>query len=318
MRRLVRRLVDLAVVLVAVSALTFALLSLLPGGPAVAILGSGANPASIAKVNAELGLDRPLPVRYARWLGHALTGDLGRSYRSRLPVAKLVRGAIVPSLELVVLAQVLALLVAVPVALRAARRPGRRLDRAMNATAIAAIGLPQFALGIVLLAVFAVKLRWFPAANYTPIDEGILPNLRSLFLPALTLAVPVGGVYARLLRAEIGVTLAQDHVMMARAMGLSERRVLTRHVLRPSSLTLLAIVGLNTGVLLGGAVLVETLFSVPGVGRMLVEAVLTKDYLVVQGVTLTIAATFVLANAAADLATIMLDPRLRLETRHGR
>ena len=313
MRRLGRRAIDLVVVLFAVSILTFVLLDLLPGGPAAAILGGSATPESITKVNAELGLNRPLPVRYVKWLGHATTGDLGRSYRSKLPVATVVRGAALPSLELVLLAQLLALLIAVPLSLRAALKPGRLLDRALSAGSIVALGVPQFALGIVLLAVFAVKLHWFPAADYRSLGENPLRNLRSLALPAITLAVPSAGTYARVLRADIGVTLTHDYVTMARALGLRERSVLRRHVLRPSSLTLIAVVALNAGVLLGGAVLVESLFSVPGLGRTLVEAVLTKDALVVQGVVLTIATAFVVANAAADVIILLLDPRQRRE-----
>jgi peptide/nickel transport system permease protein len=218
---------------------------------------------------------------------------------------------VLPSLELVVLAQLLALAVAVPLALAAARRPASRLDNLLTSTSIAAIGVPQFALGIVLLAVFAVRLGLFPVADYRSPGESLIGNLRALTLPAVTLAVPTAGAYARLLRADLGVTLAQDYVTMARATGLSERQVLRRHVLRPASLTLLTVVALNAGTLLGGAVLVETLFAVPGLGRTLVEAVTTKDILVVQGVSLTIAAAYVIGNATADVIAIAVDPRQR-------
>lgn len=183
MARTARRLFDLAVVLLVVSAVTFLLLDLLPGGPAQAILGNATTAQSIATVEAELGLDRPLPVRFVAWLGDALTGDLGRSYRSKLPVDSLVRDAFIPSFELVLLAQAFALVVAVPLAVRSARRPGGLVDRAVSGASIAVIGLPQFAVGIVFLALFSVRLGWFPAADFTRLGDSLFRNLRSLFLP---------------------------------------------------------------------------------------------------------------------------------------
>ena len=312
LRWLARRLASLVVVLLLVSFLTYALLDLLPGSPANAILGTAATPDAIATVESDLQLDRPLPVRYGIWLGRAARGDLGVSYQTGEIVNTSLRQRLPVSLELLVLAQALAIGLALPLALAAARRPRGVLDRVTSTASFGAIALPQVAFGIILLTVFAVKLRWFPATRFVTFATDPVQNLRALVLPTLTLGLPLAGIYFRVLRTDLAQALASDHATFARSMGLSSRRVLLGRLLRPSSLTLLSVIGLNTAFLLGGAAVIEQVFSVPGLGSFLLNAVLFRDFVKVQGAVLAIAVVYVLANLAVDVLLSALDPRIRL------
>ncbi len=307
-----RRLASLVVVLLLVSFLTYALLDLLPGSPANAILGTAATPAAIATVESDLQLDRPLPVRYGIWLGRAARGDLGVSYQTGEIVNASLRQRLPISLELLVLAQGLAIGLALPLALAAARRQRGVLDRVASTASFGAIALPQVAFGIILLTVFAVKLRWFPATRFVTFATDPRQNLRALVLPTITLGLPLAGIYFRVLRTDLAQALASDHATFARSMGLSSRRVLLGRLLRPSSLTLLSVIGLNTAFLLGGAAVIEQVFSVPGLGSFLLNAVLFRDFVKVQGAVLAIAVVYVLANLAVDMLLSVLDPRIRL------
>lgn len=307
-----RRLASLVVVLLLVSFLTYALLDLLPGSPANAILGTAATPAAIATVESDLQLDRPLPVRYGIWLGRAARGDLGVSYQTGEIVNASLRQRLPISLELLVLAQGLAIGLALPLALAAARRQRGVLDRVASTVSFGAIALPQVAFGIILLTVFAVKLRWFPATRFVTFATDPRQNLRALVLPTITLGLPLAGIYFRVLRTDLAQALASDHATFARSMGLSSRRVLLGRLLRPSSLTLLSVIGLNTAFLLGGAAVIEQVFSVPGLGSFLLNAVLFRDFVKVQGAVLAIAVVYVLANLAVDMLLSVLDPRIRL------
>ena len=312
LRWLGRRLVSVAVVLLVVSFLTYLLLDLLPGSPATAILGTAATPESVKTVESDLQLDRPLPVRYAIWLGRAVRGDLGVSYQTGEVVNASLRQRLPVSLELLALSQLFAIALALPLAMAAAHRQRGVLDRVASGVSFAAIALPQVAFGIILLTLFAVKLHWFPATRFVTFGRDPLQNLRAMVLPTLTLGTPLAGIYFRVLRTDLVQALQSDHVAFARAMGLSPRRVLVGRLLRPSSLTLASVVGLNTAFLLGGAAIVEQLFSVPGLGSYLFSAVLFRDFVKVQGAVLAIAIVYVVTNLAVDVILSVLDPRIRL------
>lgn len=311
-RRLRTQVLTLLAVLLATTALTFAITSILPGDAAVAVLGENATPAELASLRTELGLDRPLLVRYVDWLARAATGDLGRSYRTRESIATMIAQRLPVTVELILLTQLMALAMALPLGILAAWRSRSRTDSALAAVSIGLLSLPAFAKGIVLIYLLSVTLGWFPASGHVPWSESPWGNLHSLFLPALTLALAEFPVYMRLLRADMISTLQQDYILAARAKGLPVREILLGHALRPSSLSLVTVVGINLGRLVGGAVIIETLFALPGIGQMLVSAVYQHDHFTVQGVVLVIAVAFVLINLAVDLTYALLDPRVRV------
>lgn len=307
-----RRLVSLWLVLLLVSMTTYLLIDLLPGDPAAAILGPGATPETIEIVRSDLHLGDPLPVRYGVWLGRAVRGDLGVSYRTGEVVTQAIGHRLGTSLELLGLTQLVAIAVAVPAALLSARRERGRADRFLSSGSFVAVAMPQFAFGIALLVIFARKLQWFPVSQYRAFGDDPLGNLHAMVLPIVTLAIPLAGIYYRVLRTDLLQTLRSDHITFARAMGLSNRRVLLGRSLRPSSLTLVSVVGLNTAFLLGGAAIVERLFSLPGLGAFLTEAVATQDVVKVQGAALTVAVIYVIVNVTVDVLLTILDPRVRL------
>ena len=301
-------------ILFAATALTFVITGILPGDPAVAILGENASPADLASLRTELGMDRNVLVRYLDWVWQALHGDLGRSYKTREQVSVMIAQRLPVTLELILITQVLALLLAVPAGIYAAYRNRSKADSAMAALSIGLLSLPAFVKGIVLIYVLSVSLAWFPASGYSSLADGLWANLHSMMLPALTLALAEFPVYMRLLRADMITTLQQDYILAARAKGLSVREILLGHALRPSSLSLVTVVGINLGRLVGGAVIIETLFALPGIGQMIVTAVTQHDHFAIQGVVLVIAVSFVLINIAVDLIYNLLDPRMRV---HG-
>ena len=315
MRIIRRKLPALIATLLAVSFLTFMLVSLLPGDPAVQILGAeGATPEAVAEVREELGLNAPLPVRYARWLGDAVTGDLGRSFRTNQPVLEAIIERIPVTMEIAVLALFISLAFAIPLGMLSAYRAGSGLDRAITGASFGLLSVPNFMMALVLIYVFAVNLGVLPATGWTDFTRDPVENLKSALLPALSLSVANLAVFTRLLRTDMIATLQEDFVTMARAKGMPTRRILLRHALRPSSFSLLTVAGLQVGTLLGGSVIVETLFALPGVGRLLVDSISQRDLLMVQGVVLFIAVIYVLVNFAVDLLYSFLDPRIR----HGR
>ena len=315
-RRLRRQAVTLLAIVLAATALTFAITEILPGDAAVAILGETATPADIASLRTELGLDRPLVVRYADWLGRAITGDLGRSYRTREQISVMIGQRLPVTLELVALTQCIALLLAVPAGIFAAYRNRSRSDNALAALSIGLLSTPAFVIGIGLIYALSVSLGWFPASGYSTFEDGLLANLHGMVLPALTLALAEFPVYMRLLRADMITTLQQDFILVARAKGLGVTDILLGHALRPSSLSLVTVIGINLGRLVGGAVIIETLFAIPGIGQMLVNAVYQHDHFVIQGVVLVVATGFVLINLTVDLVYAWLDPRVRVGSDH--
>ena len=311
MHWLARQVLRLAVVLLCVTLLTYLIVNILPGDVAIVILGSLATPQDIAGLRADLGLDRPMLVRYFDGLGSALSGDLGRSYRNGEPVAQAIADRLPVSLQLMVMAQIIALGIAVPVALLSVRRPGGFFDRMSASAAFGFLAMPNFMLGIVLIYLFSVTFDLLPATGFTPMSEGLWDNLVSMTLPALTLGLIEWTVLMRVLRSDLLTTLKEDFILLARAKGLPPWRVLLQHALRPSSFTLITVLGLNIGGLIGGAVIVEQIFALPGVGRLLLGGIFNRDLILVQGTVSFIAAGFVLINFLVDMLYAVLDPRVR-------
>lgn len=309
------RLGRLVSVLLAVTFLSFLLISLLPGDPTIAILGPAAgDPDAAQAVRQDLNLDEPIPVRYVKWLGRAVRGDLGTSYFQNRPVTSAIAERLPFTIELMGLSLLLALALAVPLGIGAARRPGGWFDRLTGGALLALLALPAFMLGVLLIYVFAVKLQWLPAtgqATWFHIGSGVVATPVSILLPIITLAAGQLAVFARLLRSEMILTLRSDYIMVAKAKGISERRTLVRHALRPSSFSLVTVVGISIGSLLGGAVIVERMFALPGMGQLLVVSIFKRDYLLVQGAVVLISIAFVMANVVADILYGVLDPRVR-------
>jgi peptide/nickel transport system permease protein len=306
-----RRLVYLAPVLVAVSLLTFLIASLLPGDLAYVILGDQATPEKVAALRHDMGLDHPLWWRYISWLGHVLEGDFGRSFRTGQTVLQAVAERLPVSFELMLLAELGALVIGIPLAIACAVRSGGAFDRFMTGTAFGMLSVPAFLSAILLIYLFAVELRWLPATGYVPFAEDPIGNLRCFVLPSLTLALGEWPVLMRVLRSDMITTLQEDYIAMARAKGLKPSRILLVHALKPSSLTLVTVTGINIGRLIGGTVIVESIFALPGIGRLLIGAIYTRDLVILQGVVLVVACGYVLMNFIVDMLYAVLDPRIR-------
>ncbi|MEH2492273.1 ABC transporter permease [Bradyrhizobium sp. AZCC 2230] len=307
----VRRLLAILPVLLAVSLLTFLIASLLPGDLAYVILGDQATPENVAALRRDMGLDQPLWWRYLSWLGHVLQGDLGRSFRTGQTVLQAVSERIPVSLELMLMAEFIGLLIGVPLAIACAARAGSAFDRFMTGSAFAMLSMPSFLLAILLIYLFAVELHWLPATGYVPFTEEPLANLRFFVLPALTLALAEWPGIMRVLRSDMIATLQEDYIALAKAKGLKPSRILFVHALKPSSLTLVTVTGINIGRLLGGTLIVESIFALPGIGRLLVGAIYTRDLVILQGVVLLVACGFVIVNFIVDMLYAVLDPRIR-------
>lgn len=310
---MVRTVVRLLVVLLLVSAGTFLLVSLLPGDPAQAILGPDQPPKRYQEVRTELGLDDPIPQRYARWLGRVVTGDLGRSF---LPpegtVASRIGSALPVSGQLAVMAVMIALLVSVPLAMISAWRAGSGTDRAIGGSSFAVLSTPSFVLAMLLIIVFVQQLDVLPRARWIRLSEGgLVENLRHAALPLTTIALPQIAVFTRVLRSDMLSTLQEDFVLAARARGLSTVQLLFGEVLKPSSLSLVTLVGISLGNIIASTVVVEVIFSLPGLGSLIVESSGNGDIPVVQGAVLLIGTMYVLINAGTDVLYGLLDPRSR-------
>jgi peptide/nickel transport system permease protein len=312
MRRARKRVVHLLIVLLFVTFLSFVVVDLLPGDAAVVVAGDNATPEQVEQVRQDLQLDRPVLVRYVDWLGGVFTGDLGRSFRTGQPVAEALAQRIPVTFEITFIAQLLALLVAIPLAVYSAYRPGRLVDRTSMTLGFGAAAMPNFVFGMVLIVLFAGGFSSIlPATGYTAFFEDPLGNMISIILPCLTLMLAEAAVYRQLLRSDMVSTLQEDFILMARSKGLPPRRVLLRHALRPSLFSLITLSGVNIGRLLGGTVIVETLFAIPGLGQLIVQAVFNRDYMILQGALLFVAVAYVVINMLIDLLYVVLDPRVR-------
>lgn len=298
-------------VVVAATMLTQWLLDRAPGGVAQTILGEAASPENVAQLNAELGLDRPFFTRYFSWLGDVVTGDLGTSPITNISVAESIRKALPVTVELVLLSVTIALVLAVSTAFLVARRPGGRLDRVMGSITSASLSVPTFILGPVLLYLLAFRADLFPITGWVPISRSVSDNLHSAILPALCVAIPEFAVFQRLFRGDLVSTMSEDYIDAARARGIGEGRIITVHAFRPASVSLITVTGISIGRLLGGTVVVEALFVLPGLGQLLQQSIIKRDLVVVQGIVVFVALAYVAINLAVDLLYGVIDPRIR-------
>lgn len=311
---LVNRLLRLLGTLLAVTFLTFSLTSLLPGDPVNAILGvENINDQElVAEIRADLGLDDPFLVRYADWLGNVAQGDLGKSYITDQPVMETITQRLPVTAQLAFMAILMAVILAVPIGIIGAYKQGKWQDSVSSAAVQVALSIPNFIMGIFFIWLFAVKLNWLPSSSWSRIsDKGLVENLKTAILPAAALATTQMAIFSRLVRADMVATLQENYILAAKAKGLSDRYILVRHALRPSSLSLMTIIGINFGALLGGTVIIETLFAVPGLGFRLINAISQRDILVIQGITVFIAIVYVVINTIVDLLYAVIDPRIR-------
>lgn len=312
MRGLLRRLGQLVAVLALVSFGVFLLVALLPGDPAAAILGPGHPPEDYAALRSELGLDQPIWQRYAEWLGGALTGDLGHSIvPPQAAVTDRIAAALPVSLELAALGLLIALVLSVPLALLSAYREGGLADRAIGAVVFGVLSIPSFLLGLLLIMLLVDQLGLLPRSQWVRLTESVGGNLSHAILPALVIALPETALFTRILRNDLVRTLREDFVLAARAKGMSPRHVMVSEALRPSSFSLITVLGISLGTLIGSTVIVEYLFSLPGMGTLVVTAASQGDFPMVQGAALVIATLYVLINTAIDLTYGYLDPRTR-------
>jgi peptide/nickel transport system permease protein len=308
------RLLRLFATLFAVSLITFLMVSLLPGDPINTLLPPDAprTPEVVAQIRSDLGLDDPLWLQYVNWAGSALQGDLGTSYITGQPVSTTIQERLPITLQLAFMATLMALVIAVPIGVYGAYREGRSVDKLSSAGVQVALSIPNFIVGIFLIWLLSVQFNVFPSTGWNRItDKGIVENLRTAFLPALALSLAPLAIYSRLLRSDMIGVLKENYVLSAKAKGLRVGYILRRHALRPSSLSLMTVVGIQFGVLLGGTVVIEQLFALPGLGGRLINAINQRDVIVIQGITIFIATMYVVINTIVDLLYMVIDPRIR-------
>ena len=309
---MLRRLAALIITLLVASLLIFLLLEILPGDPAAVILGVGAQDDTLQALRTELGLNLPAPVRYLNWLSEVLQGNLGRSYTYDTPVQELLLNRVELSIPLALLAILLSTGIAIPLGVLAASRHRRVSDTGIMGFAQLGVAIPNFWFAILLILLFSVKLGWFSAGGFAGWDAGWLPALKSLFLPAIALALPQAAILARVTRSSVLETVQEDYIRTARAKGLSKTQALWRHAVRNALIPVVTILGLQLSFLLAGTIIIENVFYLPGVGRLLFQAIAQRDLMVVKNLVLVLAATVVLINFLVDLLYAVLDPRLRL------
>jgi peptide/nickel transport system permease protein len=313
MRGALRRLIQLVVVLLCVSFFSFALLNLFPGDPVVAIVGFS-SPQQRVEIRHDLHLDEPFLEQYWTWLKDFSHGDLGNVYygpTGRGKVSTQVGQSLPISLQLMAYSMILTLLLAIPLGVFSAYKAGSTFDKLANATAFGSIALPDFALALILSYWVGVKLKWLPTSGYVHPSDDLVGHVKSMILPAISLAVGQIAAYMRLLRSDMIATLQEDYILMARSKGLKTRRILWRHAVRPSSLTLLTVAGLNIGALIGGTIVIELIFNLPGMGTLLARAILTRQFVELQSVIAIIAIGYVIINVIIDILYSVFDPRIR-------
>ena len=307
----VRRLFATIVVMAVVAFVVFLLLYLTPGDPAAILAGDAATSDDIRRIREKLGLEEPFLVRFGNWVWGLLHGDLGVSIFTNLPVTHLIGQRIEPTLSLTLCTLVVAVLVAVPLGVVAAARAGTWVDRAVMAFSVAGFSVPVFVIAYVLILVFSIQLDWLPVQGYTPIREGLWEWARHLVLPSAALGTVYIALIARMTRASMLDVLAQDYVRTAQAKGLAPSAVLLRHALKNAAVPIATVIGFGIALLIGGAIVTETVFALPGIGRLTVDAILRRDYPIIQGVVLIFSAAYVLINLAVDLSYMFFDPRIR-------
>jgi peptide/nickel transport system permease protein len=315
LRFLLRRLLAVLPVLFVVSLVVFLILRLAPGDPAAVIAGNSATNEDIAKIQVQLGLDRPIPVQYGIWMGNVFRGDLGFSYYLNKPVTELIAQRVEPTLSLAFGTVILAILIAVPLGTLAAWRMGGWLDRLLSGFSVAGFSVPVFVIGYLLIYLFAMRLEWLPVQGYKslsgPSAAGPWAWMRQLILPWMTLAMIYVALIARVTRASVSEALTEDYIRTARAKGITESAVLLRHALANAAVPIVTVVGIGIALLIGGVVVTETVYAIPGLGSLTVDAVLNRDFPVIQGLVLLFSVSYVLINLLVDLSYLVLDPRIR-------
>ena len=310
-RYVIRRLFSTVIVMAVVAFVVFALLYLTPGDPAAIIAGDIATDEDIKRIHAKLGLDEPFLVQFGRWVWALAHGDLGTSIFTNLPVTQLIGQRIEPTVSLTVLTLLVAIAVSVPLGVVAAARAGTWLDRGVMAFSVLGFSVPVFVLAYILILTFAIELDWLPVQGYRSIKDGVWPWLRHLILPSIALGTVYVALITRITRASMLDVLAQDYVRTAQAKGLAPDQVLIGHALKNAAIPIMTIVGIGVALLISGAIVTETVFALPGIGRLTVDAILRRDYPIIQGVTLIFSAVYVLVNLAVDLSYALVDPRIR-------
>ena len=310
-RYVIRRLFSTVIVMAVVAFVVFALLYLTPGDPAAIIAGDIATDEDIKRIHAKLGLDEPFLAQFGRWVWALAHGDLGTSIFTNLPVTQLIGQRIEPTVSLTVLTLLVAIAVSVPLGVVAAARAGTWLDRGVMAFSVLGFSVPVFVLAYILILTFAIELDWLPVQGYRSIKDGVWPWLRHLILPSIALGTVYVALITRITRASMLDVLAQDYVRTAQAKGLAPDQVLIGHALKNAAVPIMTIVGIGVALLISGAIVTETVFALPGIGRLTVDAILRRDYPIIQGVTLIFSAVYVLVNLAVDLSYALVDPRIR-------
>lgn len=308
---ILKRFLSTIPVMAVVAIFVFLLLHLSPGDPATVIAGDYASPEDIARIRARLGLDQPLHIQFFSWVGRILQGDLGISIFSNLPVAQLIAQRLEPTIALSLVTLAFAILVAVPLGVLAAWKAGSLLDRTVMGFAVVGFSVPVFVLGYVLIYIFSMQLNLFPVQGYMPIAEGFWPFIHRLVLPSLTLSVIFIALIARITRASMLEILNEDYIRTAYAKGLPTGVVLTRHALKNAAVPIVTVIGIGFALLIGGVVVTESVYNIPGLGRLTVDSVLRRDYPVIQGVILVFSAAYVLVNLVVDILYTVFDPRIR-------
>jgi peptide/nickel transport system permease protein len=308
---IVNRLIGMVAVMFIVATVVFVIIRVTPGDPAAVMLGPDAQPSDIVELRSKLGLDQPLPVQYVTWLGQIAIGDLGQSIFLNQPVLSAIGDRAEPTLMLTVMSMLIAVAIALPIGIASAVWRGSLLDQATLTVSMFTASIPSFWLGLLVMQLFAVKLGWFPVAGYGGPGASFLDRMTHLVLPACVLGIVNSALITRFTRASMLDVLGDDYVRTARAKGLPERRVVLKHALKNALIPILTVIGLTTALLISGAVVTETVFGLPGVGNLVVNGVLRRDYPVIQGALLVIAALYVLVNLAIDLLYLVVDPRVR-------
>ncbi|MCP4021102.1 MAG: ABC transporter permease [Desulfobacteraceae bacterium] len=312
-----KKLLRLFFILIAVTAITFFMVNLLPGDAAYNIAGPDSTAEEIENIRKDLGLNENVVVRYLNWLFKVVKGDLGESLLARGLVSRAIVSRLPVTIELLVLSVLLSLMLAIPFGVICAYKPGSLIDKAVSSTAFGMMAVPVFVMGIALIYIFSIHLRWLPATGFSPISAGIFANIKSLLLPAFTIAMVEWVPLMRVLRSDMITTLQENYILMARSKGLPAPYILFRHALQPSSLTLITILGLQIGHLFGGSMIVETIFALPGIGRLLIGSIFGRDYAMVQGCILFTTIAYVIVNFAVDMLYAFLDPRIRKQMVDG-
>ncbi|MCW0234898.1 MAG: ABC transporter permease [Ferrovibrio sp.] len=311
LRLILSRLVAAIPVMGVVAIFVFLLLRLSPGDPAAILAGDTATPEAIAAIRADLGLDRPIPEQFITWIGQLAQGDLGKSVLSKQPVATMIGQRVEPTMSLALTTLIFAIAVAVPMGILAAWKQGSWFDRGIMALSVAGFSIPVFVLGYIMVFFFSMKLDLFPAQGFAPLRDGLPAFLERIALPTVTLSFIYIALFARITRTAMLEVLNEDYIRTAHAKGLKEHVVLVRHALRNAAIPIVSVIGIGFALLIGGVVITETVFNIPGIGRLVVDAVLGRDYPIIQGVILVFSGVYVLINLAIDVAYVLLDPRIR-------